>query len=91
MGKTYTYDHTKRPRSEQGWTEGIGEAYIRLCFIYPWIKDNIFILAPTTILRAPGLTVACDALFIFSLRTRDKRQSTFSVANSNTLFEKIMW
>ena len=51
-GKTYMYDYTKRPRSKQRWTEGIGEAYIRLCFIYPWIKDNIFILVPTTILRA---------------------------------------
>lgn len=86
-GKTRTI--TQRGRAPRDGL-GIGGAYIRLCSIYPWVKDNIFILVPTTILRIRS-TVAYDALFIFPLRTRDIRQSTFLVANSNTLFEKIMW
>lgn len=88
-GKTRTRTITQRGRAPRDGL-GIGEAYIRLCSIYPWVKDNIFILVPTTILRIRS-TVAYDALFIFPLRTRDIRQSTFLVANSNTLFEKIMW
>lgn len=90
MGKTRTCTITQRGRALSRDGLGIGEAYIRLCSIYPWIKDNIFILVPTTILHTRS-TVAYDALFIFPLRTRDKRQSTFPVANSNTPFEKIMW
>lgn len=82
--------HKERPRTSSRDGLGIGGAYIRLCSIYPWVKDNIFILVPTTILRTRSM-VACDVLFIFPLRTRDKRQSTFPVANSNTPFEKIMW
>lgn len=83
---------------------GIGGAYIRDCasciyiyislsiYIYSWVKDNIFILVPTTISRTRSAVARVHAaLFIFPLRTRDKRQSTFPVANSNTLFEKIMW
>lgn len=90
MGKTRTCAITQRDRASSRDGLGIGGAYIRLCSIYPWVKDNIFILVPTTILRTSS-AVACDMLFIFPLRTRDKRQSTFPVANSNTPFEKIMW
>lgn len=86
--------HTKRPCSKHGWTGNWGSIHQRLCFTYMYslVKDNIFILVPTTISRTRSAVARVHAaLFIFLLGTRDKRQSTFPVANSNTLFEKIMW
>jgi len=58
-----------------------GGAHIRLRSIYPWVKDNIFILVATTISRggpiewnaaaaAAAVAAAAPPLFILSLTER---------------------
>lgn len=90
----YACDHTKRPRSKLGWTGNWGSIHqiVLHIYLYLWVKDNIFILVPTTISHTrSAVTYTLRYLFSPLERGRDKRQSTFPVANSNTLFEKIMW